>query len=215
MYDLMISSGNKDVDGLIEGYKEEITLIYGPASSGKTTLAITAALKQAEEKKKAVYLDTENGFNADRANQLARGREELLENILVLKIRSFRDQVRKFELLDGIIKKRNIGLVVVDTIGHHYRIALQKDSKETNNIMAKQLRQLRLITKEEEIPVIITNQVYTDPETGEIKVLGGGMICDFSKKIIELGVEPRFIRLIKPDKKEMRFRIVENGIQKT
>jgi hypothetical protein len=41
------------------------------------------------------------------------------------------------------------------------------------------------------------------------------MICNFSKKIIELHVEPRFIRLIKPEKSEMRFRINENGIQKT
>ncbi|MFH1210588.1 MAG: hypothetical protein V1645_01605, partial [archaeon] len=140
--------------------------------------------------------------------------EELLQNILVLKIRNFKDQERKFELLNQIIKKIKPGLIVFDTIGHHYGVALLKDVQETNNMLASQLRQLRLITKEEDIPVLITNQVYTDPKTSEMKCLGGDMICNFSKKIIELGVEPRCIRLIKPDKKEMRFRIEENGIQK-
>jgi DNA repair protein RadB len=169
---MMTSTGNKDLDELIEGYKEEITLIYGPPASGKTTLAMLAALKQAEQKK-VVYLDTENGFNIERAKQLASGREELLQNILVLKIMSFKDQTRKFELLNEIIKKGKVGLVVVDTIGHHYRVALLNDPKEINGIMAKQLRQLRLITKEEEIPVLLTNQVYTDPKTSEINALAG------------------------------------------
>ncbi len=209
----MISTGNKELDTIIKGYDEEISLIYGPPASGKTTLAMVAALKQAEGKNKVVYLDTECGFDVERAKQLASGREDLLQNIIVLKSRSFKDQIKKFELLNEIIKKGKIKLVIVDTIGHYYRVALQDNPKETNNILAKQLRQLRLITKEEEIPVIITNQVYMDPYINENKCLGGDMVCNFAKKIIELRVEPRFIRLKKPEKVEMRFKIQEDGIQ--
>ncbi len=210
----MIETGNRDLDELVGGYGEEITIVYGPPASGKTTLAIMAALKQAEDKKTVVYLDTENGFNGERAKQLANEDESLLQNILVIRIRSFKEQIRKFELLNQIVKKRKVGLVVVDTIGNHYRVQLLKNVKETNNSMAEQLKQLRLITKEG-IPVLITNQVYTDPKTNEIKCVGGDMVRNFGKKIIELGIEPRFIRLKKPEKKEMRFKILENGIQKT
>lgn len=210
----MINTGIQEIDELIGGYDNEITLIYGPPASGKTTMAIIASLNQAELGNKVVYLDTENGFNIERAKQLAKGKEELLEGIFVLKIRSFRDQAKKFELLKQIIKKKKIGLIVVDTIGHHYRVELQKEAKAANKIVAEQLKQLRIITKEEEIPVVITNQVYTNPNTKEIRCVGGDMVCCFGKKIIELGIEPRFIRLKKPENREMRFKIFEDGIKK-
>lgn len=210
----MVSTGNQEIDEFIGGYENEITLVYGPPASGKTTLAITASLNQAELGNKVVYMDTENGFNTERAKQLAKGKEKLLEKILVLKIRNFTDQARKFELLKQIIKKKKIGLIVVDTIGHHYRVELQKEAKRANNIVAEQLKQLREITKEEKIPVVITNQVYTNPYTKEVRCVGGDMVYCFGKKIIELCIEPRCIRLKKPEKKEMRFKILEDGIKK-
>ena len=53
----MIKTGCEDLDNLIEGYKEEITLIYGGAATGKTTLVKLAALKQTLSGKKVVYIE--------------------------------------------------------------------------------------------------------------------------------------------------------------
>ena len=39
---------------LFEGYENEITCIYGEASSGKTTLAKLAAIEQAKKNKKVI-----------------------------------------------------------------------------------------------------------------------------------------------------------------
>ncbi|MEK6952368.1 MAG: DNA repair protein RadB, partial [Nanoarchaeota archaeon] len=66
----MIGSGNKELDGLISGYGNEISIIYGPAASGKTTLAILSMVGQLKRDKKVVFVDTEKGFSIDRFMQI-------------------------------------------------------------------------------------------------------------------------------------------------
>jgi len=59
-----ISSGSEIIDKLLDGgYNKVVTTIYGPAASGKTTMAMLAAIQQAEQGKKFVFVDTENGFS--------------------------------------------------------------------------------------------------------------------------------------------------------
>jgi len=45
-----ISSGSEVIDKLLDGgYGKVVTIIYGPAASGKTTLAMLAAIQQAKQ----------------------------------------------------------------------------------------------------------------------------------------------------------------------
>lgn len=202
----MIKTGCKDLDDLIKGYKEEITIIYGPAGTGKTTLAKLATLKQTLIGKKVVYVDTENGFSVERFMQLANHScVDLFNKILLLKVNDFEDQCKKFEIIE---KLERVDLIIVDTIGRHYR----RTEKNDENIK-KLLRQLRILVHKtkEGIPVIITNQVYSNMDN-EIIPVGGNMFKKFGKCIIELQKEPRKLIIKKPEKKEMFFEIKKEGI---
>ena len=99
-------------------------------------------------------------------------------------------------------------LIVLDSFGIFYRLDLKKRGHiETNEIAVKILRNLRHIA--ERIPVIITNQVY-DNEEGK-QVLGGKMIQNFSDYIIELETNPRLIKILKPELKNIEFNITKEG----
>ena len=204
----MIKTGCEDLDKLIEGYKEEITIIYGPAASGKTTLAKLATLKQTMAGNKVVYIDTENGFSAERFMQLADySCADLFDKVLLLKVKDFEDQCRKFEMIEKLV---GVDLIIVDSFGKHYRRA-EKNEENTKKLL-EQLKTLVHKTREG-VPVIITDQVYSNMEN-EVKMVGGNMVEKFGKCIIELQKEPRKLIVKKPETKEMLFEIKNNGVFK-
>ena len=206
----MIKTGSSDLDNLIEGFNEEITYIYGEPGSGKTTICKLASISLLKENKKVIFIDTENGFSVDRFKQLSNNNLNLLENIIVVKIKNFDDQCDKINEIKNIKK---VNLIIVDSLGKFYRTEVKRNPKETNNKLASCLTNLREITKNN-IPVIITNQVYSDIEKNEIVPVGGEMVKKFCQKIIELKNNPRKVLLIKPEKKFLFFKMTDIGIEK-
>jgi DNA repair protein RadB len=191
MTDLKISSGTEVFDEFLEGgyEKDIITTIYGPSGTGKTTLCMLASISLSKQKKKVLYIDTEGGFSIERMRQLCGNElEDVLKNIILLKPTSFAEQQSTLERLKKLINDK-IGIVIVDTLTIFYRLEIAKGSeiKLTNNKLIWQLSCLNEIARKKGIPVLITNQVYSDfAKKDEVKMVAGQILEYSSKCLIRL-----------------------------
>ncbi len=214
-----ISSGCEVVDELINGYKPVINIIYGPAASGKTTLAMLAAIEQARKNKKIIFIDTEKGFSVERLKQLCGDDfDDVLHNIMLFRVNSFAEQAEKVSKIKEMVNTGKISLIIVDTIGIYYRLKLKDDAYKANKAIDLQLSELAEISRQG-IPVILTEQVYDNLKNGQIAVVGGEMLKNWSKCLIELEKDNsrRWILVRKPEEykgKKQGFEIKEKGIFK-
>lgn len=219
-----IPSGSKILDRMLNGgyEKDIITTVYGPAGSGKTILCMLCTINMTRNKKKVIYVDTENNFSVERLKQIAKyDYNKILDGIIFLRPTSFEEQKKAFDKLREIVDKK-IGLIVVDTIAMLYRIELGKteDVYSVNRELGSQISYLNEIARKKHIPVLITNQVYADFDDKEkVKMVGGDLLRYSSKCLLELQITPagnrRVIlkkhRSLEPEK-EIIFKIVEGGI---
>lgn len=201
-----VSTGSYDLNKWLYGGYEKgvISMIAGPPASGKTNFVLLASCSRAKKGEKVIFIDTEGGFSTERVKQIVgEEHEEILENILLLNPTSFEEQKKIFVNLLKRVKKENIGMVVVDGMAMLYRLEIgdahnlkdEEKAKEINREVAKQMRILSEISRKENLPVLITNQVYheflseeewkkgTEPRTN---IVGGDLFKYWSKTIIEL-----------------------------
>ena len=235
-----ISAGSHDLNKfLFGGYETDIiTTIYGPGGSGKTNLCLLAVVSQAKKGNKVIYVDTEGGFSIDRVKQLLGEDKELMEstlkNILILKPTSFEEQEEAFEQLLKYVKKDDIALIVIDSIAMLYRLelgdAIKSDDAENiravNRKLAEQLRVLTEISRKQNIPVIVINQVYStfakdENERAEkqFSMVGGDLLKYWSKCIMEVknhnGKRTLIIKKHRSmPEKSFDFEIINTGIKK-
>lgn len=221
-----ISAGSYDLNRwLYGGYETDVvSVIYGPSGSGKTNFCLLAAVSQAKKGNKVVYMDTEGGFSVERIKQLApEDYDTVLGNIMILKPTNFSEQKRDFEkLLDCI--KDHVSLIIVDGLTMLYRLdfadARNKDINEiqkVNSELAKQMRSLAEIARKQEIPVIVTSQVYH--WENEERIVGGDILKYWAKCHIELtnngGKRTANLRKHRSlPEKPLDFEIVNSGIRK-
>ncbi len=183
-----VSSGSAVLDGLLGGGYESdvVTTIYGPAGSGKTTACLMASVSVATRGKKVIFIDTEGGFSGARLGQLCREPGKVLPNILFLKPTNFEEQKKCIERLKSMISQK-IGLVVVDTITNLYRVERAGENSELNRELSRQIAFLVEVARQKSMPVLLTNQVYSDFEDRKsVRMVGGDIITYNSKCLIEL-----------------------------
>lgn len=236
-----ISTGSLDLDKFLSGGFENdiITTFYGPGGSGKSNLCVIVAATQAREGKKIIFVDTEGGFSVDRFRQVHQGTEneikKSLENIFLLKPTSFKEQEKSFETLLSHVKKGYVSLIIIDSIAMLYRLELgtaisSKDLNEISEVnrkLANQLRILNEIARKQNIPIIVTNQVYSTFSQNDddkkleksVSMVGGDLLKYWSKCIIELQNSHGKRRLILKKhrslpQKEFSFEIITTGIRK-
>lgn len=235
-----ISTGSYDLNTwLYGGYEKDIiTMIAGPPGCGKTNFVILAACSQAKKGNKVIFVDTEGGFSVERVKQIVgkENSEDVLKNILLLKPTSFEEQKKDFLKLLNFVKKEDIGLVVIDGMAMLYRLEvgeahnLKDETKihEINREIAKQMRVFSEISRKQNIPILITNQVYMEFLSEEefkkgaeraTNIVGGDLFKYWSKCIIELKNEKgkRKAVLLKHrnlPQKEIGFIIKNEGVFK-
>lgn len=243
-----ISAGSYELNKfLFGGYETDIiTTIYGPGGSGKSNLCIIVATSQSKKSNKIIFIDTEGGFSPERFKQIHQGTKEEIEkdlqNILILKPTSFAEQEKAFSQMLKHVRQETISLIIIDSIAMLYRLELgdaitSKDNEkisEVNRKLAKQLRTLNEIARKQNIPVIITNQVYSKFQTDDpypqtpipsklverqVSMVGGDLLKYWSKCLIELkSYNNRRKLILKKHRslpiKELAFEITRTGIRK-
>jgi DNA repair protein RadB len=185
-----IPTGSEVFDELLEGgYETDIvTTVFGPAGSGKTNLCIVSAVETVKQGKKVIYIDSEGGFSVERIKQLTPDYKETLDNIFFLKPITFDEQKASFEQLKNLVNDK-IGLIVIDSIVMLYRLEIAKtdDVYNLNRQLGQQLGFLTEIARRQNVPVLVTNQVYADFDNKEkVNMVGGDILKYGSKCIIEL-----------------------------
>ncbi|MEM3759634.1 MAG: ATPase domain-containing protein [Candidatus Bathyarchaeia archaeon] len=159
-----IPTGCGRLDNLLDGGIpfENISLIYGEAETGKTTLAMQLAVNCALHGYKTLFMDCDGTFSVRRLSQIASENfKKVSELIILVKPSSFREQIIVIDKLPEYVAK-NFGLIVVDTLTSLYRVEIAEHPNkafELNRELNRQMALLAQIAKTRKIAVIVVSQV--------------------------------------------------------
>jgi len=222
MTDTRESTGNPALDVLLGGGIERrvITQFAGEPASGKTTLALIAAVACLNAGRTVVWIDTE-GFSVERFRQVAgNGAEKLAERLFLYEPTDFARQGTMILEADRTIREKKAGLVIVDSATALYRTELDH-GRDAMQALTRQMLMLLGFARRYDIPVLITNQVYRDPAKNMFFGLGGTALEHISKAIVMLqrrqGLGERRATLLKhrslPPGGFFDFTMAEDGIE--
>jgi len=168
--------------GLLDG---SITQVYGEYATGKTSYCLQAAKAVSDAGRRTVYIDTENGFSAERAVQM--GGTKLLRDIRVFNPDTLEEQTAIVRGLEGSLSD-DVGLIVIDSLVSLYKVDATDADKRVELVsdLSLQLLVLSRIARKRDIPVIFTNHVYGKFDSNELVPIGGNTVRYWSKVIIML-----------------------------
>src|SRR3989344_1495641 len=125
-----------------------------------------------------------------------RHRAEVLSRILLMQPADLDAQCSSVASAAALARSARIGLIVVDTIGAHYRRARPSGAKDANALLRGQLDVLSAVAKETETMVLLTNQVFQRVEYGGVGIIGGAMLGQRCKCQVELQKDGRGRRAV-------------------
>lgn len=216
-----VSTGSESLDTLLGGGLERgtITQIYGEPGCGKSTIALLPMITCLRAGKGVILFDSE-GFSVERFRQIAgEGAENLADKLFIYEPFDFEQQGVMIAESEQLLKKHSIELYIMDSATAHYRTELGQ-AREAQRKLASQVMYLIGLAKRYRFPVLITNQVYIDPESGEFRPLGGPVLQHLSKTIIRIdkldGIRKAILTKHRsiPEGSSFEFEIIESGIQK-
>ncbi len=164
-----LSTGCSSIDTLLKGgfSLNEISLVYGEASSGKTILAVQCAIEAARNKFKVLYVDSDQSFSAQRLESLPLNPASL-EQIIIFRPGDFQDQIVITEAFENLMTKART-LLVIDSITGLYRASLgkRKETVAQNRELNRQLAYLADLSRRFPLVTILTGEVHSQPGPGE------------------------------------------------
>lgn len=234
-----ITTGCSSVDDLLGGGFDRgaITQLYGPPASGKTNLALAAAVETAAAGERVLYIDTED-LSVDRFEQLAHARldraasgldrtdtdggaddiDDLASRVIISEALGFQDQEEAVKDAEEIAQ--TVDLIVLDSATGFYRLErTEREDGDALRAVARQVTHLLSLARRYDLAVLITNQVFTDPDTDQAQPLGGHTLMHWSGTVLRLerfrGGNRRATlekHRSKPTGERARFQITETGL---
>ena len=197
-----IGTGCGPLDDLLGGGFERgtVTQVYGPPAAGKTNLALGAAVEVAAEGGTAVYVDTE-GLSLTRFEQVAEARAddairedgdatddvtELTSRIVIKEAMDFDEQAEAVRDVADLAERAD--LVVLDSATGFYRLKRSEDEEggEALRAVADQVTHLLSLARKHDLAVVLTNQVYADPESDRARALGGHTLEHWTGTVVRI-----------------------------
>lgn len=207
-----LSTGSKALDSLLGGGVESqaILELIGEYGVGKTQICHTlcATVQLPQDKRgmlgAALYIDTEGTFRPERLSQIAESQglrtDEALRNVIVARAFNSDHQTLIVEKLDELIQKKNVKLVVVDSVISHFRAeylgreSLAERQQRLNNHLHRLLRTAEVYN----IPIVVTNQVLATPDVffgPTMKPAGGHVLAHLSTNRLLIRKGKRDVRI--------------------
>jgi len=169
---------------------EAVSLVYGEAETGKTSLAIQCAVNCARRGFKSLFIDTDCTFSYERLSQIADyDFEKISPFIIITRPTTFQEQSRAIDSIEKVITNK-FGLVVVDTATSLYRVELS-DTAETYSANRKLNRQLAVLTQIAKtcgLAVLVISQVRSIPfgKTVEMKPVATRVLNYWSDIVLDM-----------------------------
>ena len=123
-------TGSSAIDRLLGGgfRAGTLTVLFGRSNSGKTQLAMQAALVTAREGNRSLYIDTEGAFRPERILEIAKARawetDGLLQKIVYVRSDSSSEQMEAVRKMSSRPVTSACRLVIVDTLTRNFSLDL-------------------------------------------------------------------------------------------
>ena len=169
---------------------EAVSLVYGEAETGKTSLAVQCAVNCARRGIKSLFIDTDGTFSYERLSQIAEyDYEKISPLMIIMRPTTFQEQSEAIDQVEKVVTNK-FGLIIVDTVTSLYRVELD-DTKETyaaNRELNRQLAVLTQIAKTCGVAALIISQVRSVPfgETVEMKPVATRVLNYWSEVVLDM-----------------------------
>lgn len=164
-----------------------ITQIYGESSTGKTNVLATLAANTIINGGDVAIISKE-ATTFDRTVEIIQRKtedESVLDNLLTYQVTSFSEQD---EAINNLKQVFPLDMVLVDGIGGLYRLERGKTNDEfiVERKLTRQITLLKSYARKYHCAVVVTNQIYNNPETGTVEPLGGAGLENWFDTIMYL-----------------------------